>query len=239
VTCCCPSFAANLSGVKTRGLFIAAVVLLLFGLPATASAQGGRLTASERRQIDATLNSFVNHVVKRQDIDAGYGSVTPAFRLGMTREQWDRGSLPGIPYPAAGKNHGWVVTYRHGNELGIEVVLQPQKGSGVGAGSFPMTMKRIHGKWLVDSMVPGAFFAPEGKKARVVGTNDFQAQGDGSGGGGGSGTQRVPADFAYVPFAIFGVIVLILVSAALIGGFRWRKVRDGLPPLPERMRTRT
>jgi hypothetical protein len=34
-------------------------------------------------------------------------------------------------------------------------------------------------------------------------------------------------------------MVLILVSAALIGGFRWRKARGGLPPLPERMRTRT
>jgi hypothetical protein len=222
--------------VKTRGLFIAAVALLVLGVPATASA-ARQLTARERAQISVTLNSFVNHVVKRQDIDAGYNSVTPEFRLGMTRQQWDRGSLPGIPYPAAGQNHSWVVTYHHGNELGIEVVLQPQKGSGAGAGSFPMTMKRIHGRWLVDSMVPGAFFAPEGKKARVVGTNDFQAQGDSSGGG--IGTQRVPADVAYIPFAIFGAIALVLVGAALIGGFRWRRVRGGLPPLPERMRTRT
>jgi hypothetical protein len=210
----------------------------LLGLPATASA-GQQLTAAERAQINATMDSFVNHVVKRQNIDAGYNSVTPEFRLGMSRKEWDKGDLPGFPYPAAGKTfHGWVVTYRNGNELGIEIVLQPQKGSGVGAGSFPMTLKKINGRWLVDSIVPGAFFAPEGKKARVVGTNDFQAQGDG-GSGGGIGTQRVPADFAYVPFAIFGVIVLILVGAALIGGFRWRKARGGLPPLPERMRTRT
>jgi hypothetical protein len=225
--------------VKTRGLFLAAVVALLLGLPATASA-GRQLTAAERAQINATMDSFVNHVVKRQNIDAGYNSVTPEFRLGMSRKEWDRGDLPGFPYPAAGHTfHGWVVTYRNGNnELGIEIVLQPQKGSGVGAGSFPMTLKKINGRWLVDSIVPGAFFAPEGKKARVVGTNDFQAQGDGSGGGG-IGTQRVPADFAYVPFAIFGVIALILVGAALIGGFRWRRARSGLPPLPERMRTRT
>ena len=224
--------------MKTRGLFLAAVVALLLGLPATASA-GQQLTAAERAQINATMDSFVNHVVKRQNIDAGYNSVTPEFRLGMSRKEWDKGDLPGFPYPAAGKTfHGWVVTYRNGNELGIEIVLQPQKGSGVGAGSFPMTLKKINGRWLVDSIVPGAFFAPEGKKARVVGTNDFQAQGDG-GSGGGIGTQRVPADFAYVPFAIFGVIVLILVGAALIGGFRWRKARGGLPPLPERMRTRT
>ena len=224
--------------MKTRGLFLAAVVALLLGLPATASA-GQQLTAAERAQINATMDSFVNHVVKRQNIDAGYNSVTPEFRLGMSRKEWDKGDLPGFPYPAAGKTfHGWVVTYRNGNELGIEIVLQPQKGSGVGAGTFPMTLKKINGRWLVDSIVPGAFFAPEGKKARVVGTNDFQAQGDG-GSGGGIGTQRVPADFAYVPFAIFGVIVLILVGAALIGGFRWRKARGGLPPLPERMRTRT
>jgi hypothetical protein len=228
--------------VKSRGLFLAAVVSLSLSLivlspPATASAGGKRLTASERQQIDATLDSFVNHVVRRQNVDAGYDSVTPAFRLGMSRKEWDKGNLPGFPYPAAG--HGWVVTYRNGNELGIEMVIQPQKGSGYGAGSFPMTMKRVHGRWLVDSMVPGAFFAPEGKRARVVGTNDFLAPGGGGDGGGGNGTQRVPADFAYVPFAIFGVMVMILLSAALIGGFRWRKARGGLPPLPERMRTRT
>jgi hypothetical protein len=211
-------------------------MLLLLGVPATASAARQRLRASERQQINATLDSFVNHVVRRQNVDAGYDSVTPSFRLGMSRKEWDKGNLPGFPYPAA--SHGWIVTYRNGNELGIEMVIQPQKGSGYGAGSFPITLKKIHGRWLVDSMVPGAFFAPAGKKARVVGTNDFQAQGDSSGGGG-IGTQRVPADFAYVPFAIFGGIVLILLSAALIGGFRWRRSRDGLPPLPERMRTRT
>ena len=222
--------------MKTRGLFIAALALLLLGLPATASA-GRQLSARERAQINATLDSFVNHVVRRQNVDAGYDTVTPNFRLGMSRKEWDKGSLPGFPYPAA--SHGWIVTYRTGNELGIEMVIQPQKGSGYGAGSFPMTLKRIQGRWLVDSMVPGAFFAPAGKKARVVGTNDFQAQGDGGSGGGGIGTQRIPADYAYVPFVIFGLIALILIAAALIGGFRWRKARDGLPPLPERMRTRT
>jgi hypothetical protein len=227
--------------VKSRGLFLAAVVSLSLSLvvlsPPAAASAGQRLTASERQQIDATLDLFVNHVVRRQNVDAGYDSVTPAFRLGMSRKEWDKGNLPGFPYPAAG--HGWIVTYRNGNQLGIEMVIQPQKGSGYGAGSFPMTMKRIHGRWLVDSMVPGAFFAPEGKRARVVGTNDFLAPGGGGDGGGGSGTQRVPADFAYVPFAIFGAMVVILLSAALIGGFRWRKARGGLPPLPERMRTRT
>ena len=173
-------------------------------LSAPAGAASRPLTASERQQINATLDSFVNHAVKRQNVDAAYDAVTPNFRLGMSRKEWDKGDIPGFPYPAAGHTfHGWVVNYHTGNELGIQLILMPRKGSGVGAGSFPITLKKLHGRWLVDSMVPGAFFAPEGKPARVVGTNDF-GPGSSSGDGGAPNTPSISPNYAYVPFILFG-----------------------------------
>jgi hypothetical protein len=185
------------------------------------------------------MDAFVNHAVKRQDVGAAWNVVTPNFRLGESRKEWDSGNIQGFPYPAAGHVfHGWTVQYLEGNELGIQLILMPRKGATVGAAATLFTLKRIHGRWLVDSMVPGAFFAPAGKPARVVGTNDFQAQNNGS------STPRlnnagVSSSFAYIPLAVFGALVLVLLSVAVFGGFRWRKSRRGLPPLPERLRSRT
>jgi hypothetical protein len=227
--------------VKTRGLLLFVAALLVVGLvPATASADAHRaLTPAERRQINATMDAFVNHAVKRQGVDKAWNVVTPNFRLGESRKEWDTGDIQGFPYPAAGHVfHGWTVNSLQGNELGIQLILMPRKGATVGAAATLFTLKKINGRWLVDSMVPGAFFAPAGKPARVVGTNDFQAQNNGG------NTPRLPtagvsSNFAFIPIAVFGMIVLVLLVATLVGGFRWRKGRQGLPPLPERMRTRT
>jgi hypothetical protein len=226
--------------VKTRGLLTVLgtlVGVLVLGSSALA-AGGGGLTPAERHQIDATVNSFVNHAVKRQNVGLSYDDVTPRYRLGLTRAEWAKGSLPVFPYPARGTRFGWTVQYRTGNELGIQLILQPRKGASVGAAALPTTLKLIHGRWLIDSMVPGAFFAPEGKPARVVGTNDFMP-----GPGNTSNTPRldtpgVSSSYAYIPFLLFGLLALVLVSLALFGGVRYRRGHGGkLPPLPRRSRS--
>jgi hypothetical protein len=219
--------------MKIRGLTaLVALVALVVAAPAAAKRH---LTASERQQINATLDAFVNHAVKRQDVGASYNSVTPSFRGGMSRKEWAKGEIPVFPYPAAGKKfHGWTVQYLHGNELGIQMILMPRKGSGVGAAAFPMTLRRVHGRWLVDSIVPGAFFAPEGKPSRVVGTYDF-----GPGGGDSSsrpGVSRVSSRWAFVPFAVFGAILAAIGVLALVATIRHRRyvaaAGGPLPPLP-------
>ena len=211
---------------------LVALVALVVAAPAAAKR---RLSAGERQQINATLDAFVNHAVKRQDVAKSYDTVTPAFRGGMTRKEWAKGQIPVFPYPAAGtKFHGWTVQYLTGKELGIQLILMPRKGSDVGSAAFPMTLKRVHGRWLVDSIVPGAFFAPEGKPSRVVGTYDF-----GPGGGDSSsrpGVSRVNSKWAFVPFAVFGAILAaigLLALAATIRHRRYIAAQGGsLPPLP-------
>ena len=118
--------------MKTRGPLLLLVALLALGAASPAAARR-QLTARERHQINATLDAFVNHAVKRQDVAKSYDTVTPAFRGGMTRKEWAKGQIPVFPYPAAGtKFHGWTVQYLTGKELGIQLILMPRKGSDVG-----------------------------------------------------------------------------------------------------------
>ena len=227
--------------MKTRGLLFALVALLAAATAAAAAGSGRHLTAREHAQINATLDAFVNHAVKRQDVGASYDAVTASFRGGMSREEWSRGSIPVFPYPAGGtKFHGWTVQYLTGNELGVQLILMPQRGSGVGAAAFQMTLRRVHGRWLVDSMVPGATFAPAGKPARVVGTYDF---GPGSQNAtAASDVHQISGAYGLIPFAVLAFLLVAIGAMAVVGVVRHRRVvgvRDGrLPPLPRRQRSR-
>jgi len=158
--------------VKSRGLFLAAVVslslsLTVLSLPASASAGQQKLSASERQQINETMDSFVNHVVKRQNIDAGYDSVTPAFRLGMSRKEWDKGALPVIPYPALDRGWGYwsFVQYSYieakQHTVGLEVFLFPKPKSGWSAMTADVeVVHKPKGRWLVDYWMPKKFHGP-------------------------------------------------------------------------------
>jgi hypothetical protein len=221
-------------------MILCGALAVALALGSTAKAAGGTgLTAAEIQQIDATINSFVNHAVKRQNVGAAYDDVTPRYRLGLTRAEWAKGSLPVFPYPARGTKFGWTVQYRAGNELGIQLILQPRKGADVGAAALPTTLRLVHGRWLIDSMVPGAFFAPEGKPARVVGTNDFMpGPGNATGSARIDRPQGVSSNYIYIPLIVFGLLVLVLLTAAYLGGFRGRRGRRSLPPLPRRSRSR-
>ena len=220
--------------MRIRGITaLVALVALVVAAPAAAARR--HLTPAERAQINATLDSFVNHAMKRQNVGAAYDTVTPTFRGSVSREEFAKGDIGVFPYPAAGtKHHGWTVQNLTKNELQIQLFLFPRKGSGVGTAAVLLSLRKIHGRWLVDNLVPGAFFAPEDKPSRVVGTYDF-----GPGGGDSSsraGVSRVNSKWAFIPFAVFGAILGAIAVAALAATIRHRRYVAGqggsLPPLP-------
>src|SRR5438477_12146329 len=103
----------------------------------SAAAKPVRLAPSDRAAINATLDIFVNHAVKRRDVAASYDVVTPALRGGMSREAWSRGAIPVYPYPAKGSQfHGWTIQYRSSEELAIELLLSPRASSEGKLGQF-------------------------------------------------------------------------------------------------------
>ena len=66
--------------MKRATAVIAFLALVLAG-SASASAQ---ISPAERAAINQTLDGFINHALKRQDVDAAWNLVTPDLRTGIS-----------------------------------------------------------------------------------------------------------------------------------------------------------
>jgi hypothetical protein len=214
--------------------------LVLAG-PVTAATP--HLAPSDRQAVNRTLDVFVNHAVKRHDPGAAYDVLTPTMKGGMTRAQWSHGDIPVYPYPAAGRHfHGWTIQYRTSDELALELILSPTKRyqGKLGQILFHVYLHPAHGRWLVDSFMPGATFAPIGKPGVVQAARDFQANPSAQTYNrknevGATKPPRISADFAIVPFAVIGLVLAGLAAWGLIGWMRHRRVLaeyNRAPPPP-------
>jgi hypothetical protein len=205
-----------------RALFIAAAVALVLAAPASA-----QLTKADRAAINRTLDVFVPSATERQNTAASYDLVTPQFRGGATRTQWAAGQIPVYPFKARGTEfHDWTIDYIQGNEVAFELMLQPRNPR-KDAIAFDGSLKKVRGRWLIDSFFPAATFAGEG--AKVVGPNDFVAQrysGD-------AGESRLGPIWFVLPGAILGLILLVPIGFAIA---TWRRGRSARPSAAERER---
>jgi hypothetical protein len=218
--------------MRGRGILIACAAALVLAAPALAAPP--HLAPSDRAAVNRTLDIFVNHAVKRQNPAAAYDVLTPTLKAGMTRQQWSHGEIPVYPYPAAGRHfHGWTIQYRTRDELSVELILSPTaKYQGkLGQILFNVYLHPAHGKWLVDSFMPGATFAPIGKPGVVQAARDFQAnpsaQTYNRGKSNVSGPTQPPklsGDFALVPFAVIGLVLAGLAGWGIVGWVRHRRV---------------
>jgi len=222
--------------VAARFSCVAVLTALVLGAPA---ALGARLTHADRVAINATMDTFVDHAVKRQNPGAAYFVVTSNMRNGASLKAWSHGSIPAYPYPARGtKFHNWTFAYLDGNELGINLMLMPRHGSKLGPYAFSVTLIRSGKRWLVDTFQPAATFAPtNAKTAKVTAVTDFAP---GQPAEGNVGPTHVSSKWAFVPFAFLGVFVVGLAAFAAVATIRNRRLigaeRRVLPPFPERFR---
>jgi hypothetical protein len=217
-----------------RGLAILVASAAVLVAAAPAAAKEPRLSPSDRASINATLDAFVNHAVKRKNVAAAYDVVTPTMRDGMTRKQWSRGDIPVYPYPAAGHRfHKWTILYRTNEEVGIELILAPpaRLERKLGQILFHVYLQPRHGRWLVDQFMPGATFAPVGKPPVVQGPGDFL----GTPGGQTYNREsierdakpaRLSAAYLFIPFAIIGLLLAGLVAWGVVHKLRNRRL-DG------------
>ena len=212
--------------VRVAVIGVVSALALCLAVPASAA----RLSSAERKQISRTIDVFVNHAVKRQDVGAAYDAVTPAMRGGMTRRQWAHGAIPVYSYPARGKLHAWSVDYITPGEIGLELMLQPARGSKLGAIAFHVYLHPVHGRWLVDEIMPAATFAPAGQKPSVTAASDFGPAGR-SEGSNQAGPGHINPDYAVLPLAVFGVFALGFLGWLLVQAIRDRPKRTALPPL--------
>ena len=134
-----------------------------------------RLTPARRQTINTLLDKFVPAAVERDHPLRALPLVTGAFGAGISRRAWANGELPVIPYDARGTRfHGWMLNYSLEREMSVDVLLRPGARETRGNISFTATFKRQHGRWLIDSFIPAASFAPDNAKtSRILATPDF------------------------------------------------------------------
>jgi hypothetical protein len=199
-----------------------------------------RLTAETRRQVHATLTRFVATAVTRRNVTAAFGLVTPKLRAGMTRKEWAKGDIPVYPYPARRdvEISRYVGSFK--NDVLLDVLLQPRKSAkNLGPIAFEVEMRAVGSgarrRWLVDSFVPSAAFAPtNAPPPKVTSKTSTAAPSPGYGAG------HLSAKWFVFPALILALIFLVPAGFALRSWYLNRRAEREyrserpLPPLPKR-----
>jgi len=194
---------------------IVVTAILAFAVPGSASA--ARISSADRQEINRTVDAFVNSAVKRQDEEASWNVVTPSFRYGVSRAAWAKGNLPVYPYPARGTTfHSWTVDSASPTVVDFELMVASRL-SKTDSIQFQGEVKKIHGRWLINSFNPAATFAAGGT---VVGPHDFTAS---AGGGGGKGVARLGSTWIALPAALIGAGLLLVLAWFLLVWVRSRR----------------
>lgn len=220
---------------------VAAAALALALVLAAPAMAAPRLSAADRAAITRSIDTFVNHAVKRVNPAAAYGVVAPELRPGMNRKQWSSGNIPVYPFPARGQTHPWNILYVTREEVGLELELLPRPHSQQGPIIFHIYLRPVGGgRWLVDSFMPVATLAPlDAKHSKVRSVRDYSPQGAGGvalgtqGGGG-----QLSSIYLLVPLALILPVMLGLAVWAIARAVRNKRRfgirRSSMPPLPGR-----
>lgn len=183
---------------------LAAIVALL-ALVAAAPAQA-RLSRADRAAVNRLLDKFIPDVVAGKDLRAGRALVGGYVSIDTVQR-----------YPAEGTTfHGWLLNYAAPGDVGFDIVVQPMNKRKTGAWSFRGEAQNVKGRWIITDWYPVAQYQPVGKEAFVVGPNDFSPAARA-----GLGVRNT-GYWLYVPFAVFGVLLVVVAAFGLRHGLRTR-----------------
>ncbi len=133
-----------------------------------------RFTRAEQQKVHKVLARFLATAVARRHVAASWPIVGPGIREGMTKRQWETGSIPVQPYPVSKHGLGqWdQVQYSYAHDVGLEVMLFPERGSGQAPASAQVdVIKTRRGRWLVNYFMPDKYHGnpvPVKKAHKVV-----------------------------------------------------------------------
>lgn len=104
---------------------------------------------------------FIKTAVVRKNLREAWTISGPNIRGGLTLKQWMSGNIPVVPYPDAAVNESPVkVDWSYPNDVSLQVVMQPKKGSKEKPQVFYIGLKKSgsgsDAKWLVDYWAPYA-----------------------------------------------------------------------------------
>lgn len=112
----------------------------------------------EARQV---VVEFIKTAVVRKNLDRAWEISGPQIRQDMSLREWRTGNIPVVPYlDAEVRNSPVKITWSYPNDAGLEVVLQPKKGSKEKPQLFFVGVKKVgsgtSAKWVVDYWAPYA-----------------------------------------------------------------------------------
>ena len=173
------------------------------------------VTAAERHDIDATLAAFIRTGVSREDPAAAWELATPAMRSGVTHAEWNNGTLPVVPFPARAGKPGWTMLSSYPGDVTVDLMLRSRPGTNRGSIAYAVELRRLHGRWLVDSIVPEQAFSPPARKAAKPLPPNFKAK---------QPHGALGPIWFIVPALLLGVAVLTPVGFAVRSVLRHRSI---------------
>jgi hypothetical protein len=117
------------------------------------------LEAAERR----VALEFVATAVARRDLARAWDIVAPELKQGMSRDEWQTGTIPVVPYPVAQAQTVLraVKSFTDTGELHVSFV--PHVGTNARAATFTLDLRKQGGRWLVSAWLPTSTVTPPSK----------------------------------------------------------------------------
>ena len=207
----------------------------------TAPAHAARLDRADRAEINRVVDRFVVLGLKRRDPAAAWSLASRNLRAGSTRKDWARGDMPALPYPARG-NHfrTWSLAYAQKNLVGIDLLMRPiaRLRKKVPAIMFEIDLRREGGRWKMDSIMPTATYAPEGRQPRMYTQADTEPNQ-----GLNEGKPRLSGIWWFAIIGPFALVPLVAGALWAAAGVRHRRAAaphelapKAMPELPPALR---
>lgn len=205
----------------------------------------GRLSAADRREIDALLDRFIPAGVARKDPATAWALAGPEMRNGSSLAAWKRGDTPVPYYPAKELNyHHWKAIDVEKDAAILNILVHPQDPKKLGTWVFSIQTIKQGGRWVVNRIYTIAVMNPPERPATVtheLGPADYAAPGSSPR----HNEVAKPHHVGILP--IVGILALVLMIPLVLGivAFRrhrrWQKTvresgRTELPPLPSTYR---
>jgi hypothetical protein len=182
------------------------------------------LKKSARAGINRTLDQFVRDGVERRKPAAALRLATPTMRAGISRKAWLKGNLPVPPFDARGSLHGYSILDANPRYADLTLILQPRHPHKDGAIAYQVRVRKLHGRWMLDWMVPTAFFTPAGKRSNITAEPDL---------GPGAANFLQPKPHANLimigVLAVLGLPVLVALAIGMAMVIRDRRRSGGAP----------
>ena len=231
--------------------------------PAQRIQPSSKVTRSERRAIDASLDRFLRAGLDRSSPATAWRLAGPEMKAESTLRQWRTGASP-IPYFPSRQTtfHGWIVADAGPNYVVFDhLIVHPRHGPRTSSWIFTGEVVRRHSQWLVNRLYTVAVMqGPTKSSTHEVGPADHAAHVGGM-------HQVGPGDYAAPPVpaspppradsgalaskwllavgGLVGLALLFPLAFGIVSAVRSRRVRRRygsasreLPPLPAAPETR-